>query len=68
TLTFDITATVQGWIGQKNPNYGLLVRSAAEATTIGRVAFYSSKTQSAFQPKLELYYSLPPQQEFDNSD
>lgn len=68
TLTFDITATVQGWIGQKNPNYGLLVRSAAEATTIGRVAFYSSKTQSPFQPKLELYFTLPPQQEFDNSD
>lgn len=68
TLTFDITATVQGWIGQKNPNYGLLVRSAAEATTIGRVAFYSSKTQSPFGPKLELYFTLPPQQEFDNAD
>jgi len=64
TLTFDVTPTVQGWLGNNYPNYGFLVRSINEEQTLARVAFYSSKSSSELQPKLYLYYTLPPKQEF----
>ncbi|UCE04833.1 MAG: DNRLRE domain-containing protein [bacterium] len=64
TLTFDVTPTVQGWIGDKYPNYGFLIRSFDEEQTLARVAFYSSKTDPELQPRLYLYYTLPPKQEF----
>ncbi len=64
TLTLDVTPTVQGWIGNNYPNNGFLVRSINEEQTLGRVAFYSSKSSSELQPKLYLYYTLPPKQEF----
>ena len=64
TLIFDVTPTIQGWIGNNYPNYGFLVRSINEEQTLARVAFYSSKTNPEFQPRLYLYYTLPPKQEF----
>ncbi len=68
TLIFDVTSTVHAWINNriKIPNYGFLVRSMAEETTISRVAFYSSKLGVEFPefiPKLYLYYTTPPKQE-----
>jgi hypothetical protein len=64
TLSFDVTPTVQGWIGNNYPNYGFLVRSFNEEQTLARIAFYSSKTNSELQPRLYLYYTLPPKWEF----
>lgn len=65
-LTFDLTPSVQGWLGNKYPNYGLLVRSINEGNTLSRVAFYSSNAEDSLQPRLYLYYTLPPKQEFEN--
>lgn len=67
TITFDVTPSIQSWISTINPNYGFLVRSDYEDQTLTRVAFYSSKSSSEFselQPKLYLYYTTPPKQEF----
>lgn len=64
TLTFDVTPTVQGWIGNNYPNYGFLVRSINENQTLARIAFYSSKANPDLQPRLYLYYTLPPKLEF----
>lgn len=64
TLTFDLTPSLQGMLDNNYPNYGFLVRAIDESATISRVAFYSSKANSELQPKLHLYYTLPPKQEF----
>ena len=64
TLTFDITPTIQAWLNNNYENYGFLVKSLGEGHTIGRVAFYSSTSDSVFQPKIYLYYTLPSEQEF----
>lgn len=64
TLTFDLSPSLHGMLGKKYPNYGFLVRSNDESATISRVAFYSSKAEIELQPRLVLYYTLPPKQEF----
>lgn len=64
TLSFDVTRTVQGWIGKNFPNYGFLVRSLNEEQTISRIAFHSTISSIELQPRLYLYYTLPPKQEF----
>lgn len=64
TLTFDITPSVQGWTNGNYENYGLLVKSQNEGTTIGRVALYSSQSDSLVQPKLHIYYTTPFDKEF----
>ncbi len=64
TLIFDVTRTIQGWIGNSYLNYGFLVRSVNEEQTISRIAFHSSKSSIELQPRLYLYYTLPPKQEF----
>ena len=64
TLIFDVTPTIQGWIGNNYPNYGFLVRSVSENQSLARIAFYSSKSDPDLQPRLHLYYTLPPKQEF----
>ncbi len=64
TLTFDVTTAVQGWIGNKRDNDGFLLRSTNEADALTRIAFYSSKSAADLQPKLTLYFTLPPDQEF----
>lgn len=64
TLTFDLSPSLHGMLGNKYPNYGFLVRSNNESATISRVAFYSSKAEIELQPRLFLYYTLPPKQEF----
>lgn len=67
TITFDVTPSIQSWISNINPNNGFLVRSIGEEQTLSRVAFYSSKSGAEFydfQPKLYLYYTTPPKQEF----
>lgn len=64
TLTFDVTRTIQDWIGNDYPNYGFLIRSLNEQQTLSRVSFYSSKANSELRPKLFLYYTLPTKQEF----
>lgn len=64
TLTFDVTAAVQGWIGNKIDNNGFLFRSTNEMDALTRVAFYSSESAADLQPKLTIYYTLPPKQEF----
>lgn len=63
-LTFDITASIQGIFNKNHENFGFLVRSTSEGQTISRVAFYTSKSDSLLQPKIYLYYTLPPKQEF----
>jgi len=63
-LTFEITPSFQAWLGDKYPNYGFLAKSLNEQKTIGRIAFYSSKHTFELQPKIYLYYTLPPKQEF----
>jgi len=62
TLLFDVTQTIQGWIGNNYSNYGFLARSVNEVQTISRTAFYSSKSNDALQPRLYLYYTSPPKQ------
>jgi len=64
TLTFDVTATVQAWLGTRYPNYGFLIRSLDESTIISRISFYSTKTNEEFQPRLHIYYTLSPELEF----
>jgi len=64
TVTLDVTPTVQGWIGQNYSNYGFLVRSRSETQSLARVAFYSTVSSEEFQPRLYLYFTLPPKQEF----
>jgi len=63
-LTFDITASIQGIFNKNYDNFGFLIRSTSEGETISRVAFYTSKSDSLLQPKIYLYYTLPPKQEF----
>lgn len=63
-LTFEVTPTVQSWIDRRYENYGFLIRSINEEQTLSRAAFYSSKSSSDLQPRLYLYYTLPPKQEF----
>lgn len=60
TLTFDLSPSLQGILGNRYPNYGFLVRSTGESETLSRIAFYSSKAEIELQPKLYLYYTLPP--------
>lgn len=64
TLTFDVTTAVQGWLGNKLDRNGFLLRSTDEYDALTRIGFYSSKSQAALQPKLRIYYTLPPVQEF----
>jgi len=65
TLIFDVTQTVQYWIGNKFPNYGFLARSLEEDETLSRIAFYSSESGIIEQqPRLFLYYTIPPRQQF----
>jgi hypothetical protein len=64
TLTFDVTPTIQGWIGNNYKNNGFLVRSFSEEQTLGRVAFYATRSSVDFQPKLYLYYTISAKQEF----
>ncbi len=65
TLTFDVTSVVQGWLNNNFPNYGFLVRSLNETQSLARVAFYSSKSGAIdVQPRLELYFTTPPKQQF----
>lgn len=64
TIIFDVTRTVQGWIGNNYVNNGFLVRSMNEQETLSRTAFYSSISSTEFQPKLYLYYTLPSKKEF----
>lgn len=64
TLTFDLSPSYQGIIANRFPNHGFLIRSTDETQTISRVAFYSSTADIELQPKLYLYYTLPPRQEF----
>jgi hypothetical protein len=65
TLSFDVTTTAQRWVGNDFPNYGFLIRSLDEDATLSRTAFYSSKSGVIEQqPRLYLYYTIPPKQQF----
>ncbi len=63
-LTFDVTPSLQGWISKNYENFGFLMESTYEYESIGRVAFYSSLADFELRPKIRLYYTLPPQQQF----
>ncbi len=63
TLIFDVTQTIQRWISNDFSNYGFLVRSIDEEETLSRIAFYSSASDLLErQPRLYLYYTVPPKQ------
>jgi len=63
-LTFDVTTAVQAWIGNKIDNYGLLLRSTDEQDPLTRIAIHSSGASADLRPRLKIYYTLPPNQEF----
>jgi hypothetical protein len=63
-LTFDVTTAVQAWVGHKIDNYGLLLRSTDEQDPLARIAIHSSASPADLRPRLKIYYTLPPNQEF----
>jgi hypothetical protein len=56
----NLTPFVQGWTAGFTTNYGLLLIGWNERNDLHRRAFYSIATDSHRQPKLKIFYTLPP--------
>jgi hypothetical protein len=55
----DIKSIVQQWL-IREPNYGLLVRTSGELSTLDRIALYSSSAPDSLRPKLKITYTVLP--------
>ncbi len=66
TVTVNLTALVQLWTSRNSsyPNYGLLMQSISEASTLSRIAFHASSADSINAPKLIITYTLPPAENY----
>ena len=66
TMLVDITSLVQVWTSLNSlyPNYGILLQSFYEEESLARIAFYSSRTDSIYAPKLIIKYTLPPSNDY----
>jgi hypothetical protein len=56
-LNWDVTSTTQSWLNGTQPNDGLLLRHAPEATGTGAPSFESSEDAVSVQPRLDITYS-----------
>ncbi len=55
----DIRNIVQQWV-TVSQNYGLIIRTYNETTTLDRVALYGAGASGAVRPKLSIVYSILP--------
>jgi len=62
SVTVNVTDIVRFWsyLDSRYPQNQLILYSTTEASSVDRVAFYSSAADSARIPKLRLVYSIPP--------
>ncbi|MDT7537299.1 MAG: hypothetical protein QOI82_884 [Actinomycetota bacterium] len=56
-LSWDVTNTTQAWLSGTQPNNGLLLKHAPEATGTGAPSFESSEDAASVQPRLDVTYS-----------
>ncbi|MFO7890268.1 MAG: DNRLRE domain-containing protein [bacterium] len=62
----DITLSVQQWTSKTKENYGLLLKGRNEYINLDYRQLYSSKADSSKKPSLKIFYSLPPEENFNN--
>lgn len=56
----NVTPMVQEWTSRAEENNGLLLLGKDEKKNLLRRVFYSTTADSFLQPRLEIFYSLPP--------
>jgi hypothetical protein len=60
----DITFFIQNWVTGTKENHGLILMGSNQLTNLNRRVFYSSQDMLK-QPRLRLFYSLPPTSRYE---
>lgn len=55
--TVDLTYQIQSMVSGQSPNYGFLLESPVESSELSRIIFYSTTSDSAKQPRLDVIYT-----------
>ena len=56
----DMSVLVQLILGGYFENNGFMIRGGSESSTLTKAVFYSTEADSLRQPKLNIYYTVPP--------
>jgi len=62
----DLTSSVQNWTSRMIENNGLLLMGRNEYMNLDYRKLYSSAADSSKKPSLKIFYSIPPEENFNN--
>jgi len=60
SIRLPIRSLLQAWVNETAENHGLLLRTTTPGLDISHVALHSCEDDSAFCPRLEVDYTVPP--------
>ncbi|MFC1724504.1 DNRLRE domain-containing protein [candidate division KSB1 bacterium] len=64
-LEINIQTYVRNWVNGSLINNGILLYSETEGTDARYFKFKKTQTDTLFSPRLEIYYSVPPEKHFE---